>query len=452
MKVTIIGCGYVGLTTGVTLAYLGHQVMGAEKDLNKLEMLLQGQSPIHEQGLAELLKLAGARIQFTADIAAAAANAEIIIIAVGTPPKQNGEADLQYVETAAAQVALGLMSDQTCTIVVKSTVPIGANNRVASVVKRVLSSRNIDAKVHFASNPEFLQEGKALGDAFYPDRIIIGADNEIAIEYLRRLYRPILEQTFTPPPCCPRPQNYVLPPLVTTNTCSSEMIKYAANAFLAMKISYINEVAVLCEKVGADVNEVARGIGLDPRIGPRFLQAGIGWGGSCFPKDTSALIALGKEYNYAMPIIEAVRTINIRQRRLIIEKLQSFLKVLRGRTVGILGLTFKPGTDDLRESPAIEIINILLEGGAHIRAHDPIALPNAQKEIVSPEVELIDDPYILAENCDALVLLTEWDIYDRFDFKKLASKMRSPYLLDGRNFLNREELTQAGFIYEGVGR
>ena len=452
MNVTIVGCGYVGLTTGVTLAFTGHRVTGVEIDEKKLHLLKNHQSPIHEQGLESLLQAVENRLQFTSDIKEASGQADIIIIAVGTPSKSNGEADLQYVEAAAAEIAGGLLAGRNYTIVVKSTVPIGTNYRVASVVRRVLHATNVNTYVSFGSNPEFLREGMALVDAFYPDRIVIGSDSETAIESLRRLYRPILEQTFSPPLCCPRPQNYSLPPLVTTNTFSSEMIKYAANAFLALKISFINEIAGLCEKVGADVTEVARGIGLDPRIGPRFLQAGIGWGGSCFPKDTAALISLGNEYQYTMPIIEAIRMVNVRQRRLIIEKLQSFLKVLRGRTIGILGLAFKPGTDDVRDSPAVEIIRMLAETGSHVRACDPVAVSNARNLLKNMEVEFHEDPYSLADGCDALVLLTEWNVFESLDFAKIATIMHSPYILDGRNFLNRDDILQAGLVYEGVGR
>ena len=274
MKVTIIGCGYVGLTTGVALAYLGHQVTGVEKDQDKLELLIQGKSPIHEQGLEKLIKECASRLSFTADTSLVVPPADIIIIAVGTPQKENGEADTYYVEEAAREVASSFVSGRSYTLVV--TVPIGSNRRVAYVVEKVLSERGDSAQVYLASNPEFLREGLALRDTLYPERIVVGAKDSRAVEALRLLYRPILEQTFEPPTFLPRPEGYMPPPLITTDPTSAEMIKYAANAFLAVKISFINEIAGLCDKVGADVTEVARGKGVDPRIGSRFLSAGLG--------------------------------------------------------------------------------------------------------------------------------------------------------------------------------
>jgi UDPglucose 6-dehydrogenase len=295
----------------------------------------------------------------------------------------------------------------------------------------------------------------ALYDSFYPDRIVIGSEDPEAIEMLRRMYRPILEQTFEPPQAIPKRDGYSLPPLITTDPVSAEMIKYAANAFLALKISFINEIAGLCEKVGADVTEVARGIGLDTRIGARFLSAGIGWGGSCFPKDTAALIAVGKEYNYEMPIVEAARKVNQLQRERTVEKLQSVLKGVRGRTIAILGLSFKPGTDDVRESPAIDIIKLLIERGAHIRAHDPVAIEKARRAFTAEELKeitFVDEPYLAAEGADAVLLATEWQLYRQLDLKHLAHVMRTPILLDGRNIYLPKDAREAGFIYMGVGR
>ncbi|MFS8524834.1 MAG: UDP-glucose/GDP-mannose dehydrogenase family protein, partial [Limnochordales bacterium] len=364
MRLTVIGTGYVGLNTGVAAAYIGHDVVCVDKDPVKLELLNQGKSPIHEQGLDELLARVRDRMRFTADTADAVGDADVILIAVGTPPKENGEADTRYVEDAVREVAEGLVSGRTYTIVVKSTVPIGTNRRVAHVVTRALARRGVDADIHFASNPEFLREGFALYDTFYPDRIVIGTESDAALRAMEELYRPILEQTFAPPAGVPVPDVRQKPPFVTTDPTSAEMIKYASNAFLATKISFANEIAGLCERVGADITEVTRGMGLDSRIGPRFLGAGLGWGGSCFPKDTAALISVAAEYGYEMPITQAARDVNARQRRLAVEKLQEALKVLRGRTIGVLGLAFKPGTDDIRESAAIEIIRLLAERGA----------------------------------------------------------------------------------------
>ncbi|MCL6560604.1 MAG: UDP-glucose/GDP-mannose dehydrogenase family protein, partial [Firmicutes bacterium] len=449
MRITIIGIGYVGLATSVALAYLGHHVVGVEKDPQKMKLLREGKSPIHEPGIEELLNQRKERLSFTDDTAGAVADSDLILIAVGTPSKKNGEADIRYVEEAATQAAMGMVSRETYIMVIKSTVPIGTGRRVMHVVRKTLAERGVKANVHVASNPEFLREGMALRDTLYPDRIIVGTETPEAVEALRRLYGPILEQTFIPPPFLPRPEWYSLPPLVTTDPTSAEMIKYAANAFLALKISFINEIAGLCEKVGADVKEVARGIGLDSRIGPRFLQAGLGWGGSCLPKDTAALLAFAAEYGYTMPIVESARVVNARQRTLIVEKLQGVLKILRGRVIGILGLAFKPETDDVRESPALDLVRILTERGAHVKVHDPVAIPKARAALGELPVDYADDPYTLAEGCDALILATEWETYRHLNLAVLAKRMNQPVLVDGRNFFNPEQVCQAGFTYLG---
>jgi len=436
----------------VALAYLGHQVVGVDKDLRKLELLQKGKSPIHEPGLEELMHQASSNLKFTSNTSDAVAEADLIMIAVGTPQKENGEADILFVEEAVREIAQGFKPQRTYTVVIKSTVPLGTNRRVAQVIKRVLIEREVEAQVFQASNPEFLREGMALHDTFYPDRIVVGAESEEAVEAIRRLYRPILEQTFDAPAFLPRPEGYGLPPLVTTDPTSTEMIKYAANAFLAVKISFINEIAGLCDKVGADVTEVARGIGLDSRIGSRFLSAGLGWGGSCFPKDTAALVVVASEYNYSLPIVQAAREVNFRQRLLILEKLQSALKVLRGRTIGVLGLTFKPNTDDVRESPALEIIHLLAERGARIQAHDPVAIPKAREAMKDIEVEFKDNPYQVADGADAIVVATEWDEYRTLDLRELSRRMHTPILVDGRNIYRPEEVKVAGLLYMGVGR
>lgn len=452
MHVAVIGTGYVGLTTAVSLASLGYRVVGVDKDKHKIDLLTKGKSPIYEAHIETFLNRVKENISFTCNTGEAVRNADIIIIAVGTPLKQNGNADICYVETAAKEVAEWLRPGGKYILVVKSTVPIGTNRRVANAVNRIIAKRGVKVQVYTASNPEFLREGMALHDTFYPDRIIVGSEHPEAVEALRRLYKPILEQTFSPPPFLPRPEGYSLPPLITTDSTSSEMIKYAANAFLALKISFINEIAGLCEKVGADVCEVARGIGMDSRIGPRFLQAGLGWGGSCFPKDSAALQALAAEYNYPMPILEASRQVNIRQRQVVIEKLQSVLKVLRGRTIAILGLAFKPETDDVREAPALDIIRALLNLEAHVRAHDPVAVENAREALKGLDMEYYDDPYSAVKGCDAVVLATEWKEYEQLDLRKIASSMRIPVLVDGRNLFNPIEASRAGFIYMGIGR
>ncbi len=452
MKVTVIGTGYVGLTTALTLAAIGHDVIGVDKDPRKLELLRSGRSPIHEEGMDELLGLVKARVQFTADTGAAVQDSDVIMIAVGTPPKPTGEADTSFVEAAAIEVAQNLPAGRTAVIVVKSTVPIGTNKRVTHLMTKVLRERGVDATVHLTSNPEFLREGRALPDSFYPDRIVLGTLSTDAEDRLYRLYKPLLEQSFNPPHFLPRPEKQPRPSLITTNPTSAEISKYASNAFLATKISFINEMAGLCERVGADIVQVSRVMGLDHRIGPHFLNAGIGWGGSCFPKDTTALQAVAGEYGYEMPIIEAARQVNLRQRQAILDKLQDELKVLRGQVIGVLGLAFKPGTDDIRDSAATALCEMLLERGASIRAADPIALENAKAAFAGQDgIEFFDDAYAAAENCDALLLATEWPEYTELDLARLAGSLAQPVLIDGRNALNAEMAKSAGLRYRGVG-
>ncbi len=452
MKITIIGTGYVGLTTAVVLAYLNHDVAAVDKDNSKLSLLQEGKSPIHEPGIQSLLDEIGHTIRFTPNVAEVVPDAELIMIAVGTPPKQSGEADTRHVEEAAREVAEVCRPDRHYTLVIKSTVPIGTNRRVAEVVENVFSERKMQGNISVASNPEFLQEGLALQGAFYPDRIVVGANSNDALDDLRHLYQPILEQTFDPPTFLPRPAAYHLPPMMTTDPNSAEMIKYAANTFLALKISFINEIAGLCEDVGADVTEVARGIGLDSRIGHRFLRAGLGWGGSCYPKDTAALLSVATQAGYEMPITEAARTVNFEQRKRIVEKLRTVLKTLNGKTIGILGLAFKPNTDDIREAPSLDIIRQLVAEGANVRAHDPIAIPNAQQAMNEISVDFIEDVYRLAHDADALVLVTEWELYHRLELRKLAKQMKTPILIDGRNVFSPQEAMAAGFHYLCVGR
>ena len=452
MKVTIIGTGYVGLTTAVVLAYLNHDVAAVDKDISKLSLLQDGKSPIHEPGIQSLLDEIGRTIRFTPSVAEVVPDAELIMIAVGTPPKQSGAADTRHVEAASREVAEVCHPDKHYTLVIKSTVPIGTNRRVAEVVENVLSERNIRGNISVASNPEFLQEGLALQGAFYPDRIVVGANSNDALDDLRHLYQPILEQTFDLPPSLPRPAAYHLPPMMTTDPNSAEMIKYAANTFLALKISFINEIGGLCEDVGADVTEVARGIGLDSRIGHRFLRAGLGWGGSCYPKDTAALLNVAAQAGYEMPITEAARTVNFEQRKRIVQKLRTVLKTLNGKTIGILGLAFKPNTDDVREAPSLDIIRQLVAEGANVRAHDPIAIPNAQQTLKEISVNFIEDVYLLAHDADALVLVTEWELYHRLELRKLAKQMKTPILIDGRNVFSPQEARSAGFHYISVGR
>jgi UDPglucose 6-dehydrogenase len=374
----------------------------------------------------------------------------VIFIAVGTPPGPNGSPDLKYLQSAAR--GIGEQMDGDFTVVVnKSTVPIGSGNWVGSLIREALEQRH-GAKSQFAvaSNPEFLREGSALNDSLYPDRVVIGADEEQTAEILYTLYRPILDQTFQSPSFLPRPEELGAVPLISTDLASAELIKYAANAFLALKISYINEIGLLSEKVGADIVQVAKGIGLDARIGTRFLQSGIGWGGSCFGKDTAALVATAKEYSLEMPIVQSARDVNRRQRERVIDKLLGELRILKGRTIGLLGLAFKPHTDDLREAPAIDIARKLLERGARVKAHDPVAMDRFREE--HPDLASIccATPEDVFRDSDAVVLVTEWPQYREMDWTVLAGSMRTKVVLDGRLALDRARLTRAGFRYLGL--
>lgn len=451
MNVTIIGTGYVGLTTGTALAYLGHDVTCVDKQERVVETLRSGKPTIHEAGLTELLQAARGRMAFRTDIPALSGTG-VVMIAVGTPAKENGDADLRYVDAAAREVADHIQEGARLVVVNKSTVPVGSARHVEGIIRRGLEARGVSAEVHVASNPEFLAEGKAVHDTFYPDRIVIGADDPFAVGLLREMYQPILEQTFEPPPGTPRPERYELPPLITTSATSAELTKYAANAFLATKISFINEFSQLAERVGADITEVARAIGLDQRIGPRFLHAGIGWGGSCFGKDTRAVLALAASYDYSMPIVKAAIEVNRRQRLFIVEKLQHHLKVLRGTTIGLLGLAFKGNTDDLRDSPALTLIETLHERGAVVKAHDPVAIENARTLYPDLPVEYCQDPECLAVGCDALVVVTDWPQFRQLDLPELKRRMRGTLLLDARNYLQPQAVRAAGLDYVGVGR
>ncbi|RPI10871.1 MAG: UDP-glucose/GDP-mannose dehydrogenase family protein, partial [Acidobacteriales bacterium] len=366
MNVTIIGTGYVGLTTGVALAYLGNRVTCLDVDESKLETLRGGRAPLYEPFLEEMMALARENLAYTSSYPESLPGADIVFIAVGTPSAAGGAPDLQYLRAAAEGVGRHL-GDSFTVVINKSTVPIGSSNWVETLVADAFVAAHQEkpnGRYAVASNPEFLREGSGLHDTLYPDRIVIGSDNPRAREMLHALYKPIVEQTFAAPKFLPRPEELAAVPLITAELASAELIKYAANAFLALKISYINEIAQLAEKVGADIAQVAKGIGLDSRIGTRFLQAGIGWGGSCFAKDTAALIATAHEYALSMPIVQAARQMNSMQRGRVVEKLLAELKILKGRTIGLLGLAFKAHTDDLRDAPSLDIARQLLERGA----------------------------------------------------------------------------------------
>jgi UDPglucose 6-dehydrogenase len=452
VNVSILGTGYVGLTTGVCLAFLGHKVTCADPDGRKITMLENGEVPFHEPFLAELLQEARPNLEFTTDYAQAIPGAQVIFIAVGTPPGPNGSPDLKYLQSAARGIG-EYLSDTLAVVVNKSTVPIGSGNWVGSLVRDAYEQRNggrADGRFAVASNPEFLREGSALHDSLYPDRVVIGTDDAQTAGILYTLYRPILDQTFQPPSFLPRPEQLGAVPLISTDLASAELIKYAANAFLALKISYINEIGLLSEKVGADIVHVARGMGLDARIGTRFLQAGIGWGGSCFGKDTAALVATAGEYGIHMPIVEAAREVNKHQRERVVEKLLGELRILKGRTIALLGLAFKPHTDDLREAPALDIARKLLERGARVKVHDPVAMDRLKREHGDLGVICCQTPEEAVRDCDAVVLVTEWQQYREMDWEPLAKLMRTAIVLDGRMVLDKTRISRAGFRYVGL--
>ncbi|PSB15803.1 UDP-glucose 6-dehydrogenase [filamentous cyanobacterium CCP2] len=459
MRVCVIGTGYVGLVTGVCLAHIGHHVICVDNNEEKVKLMQSGQSPIFEPGLSELMQEAiqSQHIEFTTDIGAGVAHGEILFIAVGTPPLPTGESDTRYVEAVARGIGENLNGGYKV-IVNKSTVPIGSGDWVRMLVldgvaerqKAMVSTGGSTltenaADFDVVSNPEFLREGSAVYDTFNPDRIVLGSNNPRAISMMKELYAPIVSREFAEDKSLPTV------PVLVTDLSSAEMIKYAANAFLATKISFINEVANICDRVGADVTQVAKGIGLDSRIGNKFLQAGIGWGGSCFPKDVSALIHTADDYGYDAQLLKSAVTVNQRQRLMAIEKLQQVLKILKGKTVGLLGLTFKPDTDDMRDAPALDIIEQLHRLGTKIKAYDPLVAQSGMRHGLS-NVHVETDPERLADGCDALVLVTDWKQFRTLDYAKMAQLMTNPVMIDGRNFLDQEVLEKAGFRYMGIGR
>lgn len=443
MRVCVIGTGYVGLVTGACLAEIGHSVICVDKNTAKVSLMQSGKSPIFEPGLEEIMQsnMQAGRLQFTTDLAVGIEHGEIVFIAVGTPALPSGESDTRYVEAVARGIGSNLNGGYKV-IVNKSTVPIGSGNWVQRMIMDSVAERQQDITgFDVVSNPEFLREGSAVYDTLNPDRIVLGSNSPRAIAMMQKLYAPIIERKFTV-------DNYLLPPvpMVITDLASAEMIKYAANAFLATKISFINEIANICDRVGADVTQVAKGIGLDSRIGSKFLQAGIGWGGSCFPKDVSALIHTAKDYGYDAQLLKSTVNVNKRQRLLVVEKLQQVLKILKGKTIGFLGLTFKPNTDDLRDAPAVDLLEELNRLGSKVKAYDPVI------SHLEADVTLVTDPEQLAQGCDALVLITDWQHFHNLDYAKLAELMTNPVMIDGRNFLNPEDMAKAGFYYVGIGR
>jgi UDPglucose 6-dehydrogenase len=433
MRVTMVGTGYVGLVSGACFADFGHQVICVDKDVGKIDRLRQGIMPIFEPGLDDLVasNVKAGRLSFTTDLGEAVKDADTVFIAVGTPSRRgDGHADLSYVEQAAREVAAHM---RNYTVVVnKSTVPVGTGDLVQSIMAEVTPKGDFSV----VSNPEFLREGAAISDFKRPDRVVVGTEDERARQVMRELYRPLfLNET----------------PILFTDRRTSELIKYAANAFLAVKIAYINEIADLCEQVGANVQEVARGIGLDNRIGKKFLNAGPGYGGSCFPKDTLALIRTAQEANAPVTIVEATVASNAnRKKRMAGKIIAACGGDVQGKTIGILGLTFKPNTDDMRDSPSLDIVPALLAAGAKIRAYDPEGMEEAKKEL--PDIEMVGGPYEVAEQANAIVILTEWDQFRALDFERIATQMKQRVMIDLRNIYNPDELRQDGFTYVSIGR
>ena len=440
--VSVIGTGYVGTVIAACLAKVGRCVVGLERDEQKLRTLQGGRAPFYEPGLDELLLEVSTtgRLRFTCDVEEAMSHSEVVFLCVGTPKAPDGGVDLRFVAEAARQIGRALKSHHV--LVTNSTVPIGCGGWLASIIEDSLTeSLEADEAFSVVSNPEFLREGNSISDFLYPERIVIGGEHRASLDKVCKVYQPIIDQSF------PGGDETRRPALVSTSLATAEMVKYASNAFLATKVSFINEVANICELVGAEVNEVAAALGFDSRIGRSFLNAGIGWGGSCFGKDLSALIYTAGQYGYEANLLRAAAEVNTRQRLLIVEKLRRHLKVLLGQRIALLGLAFKPGTDDLRDSPAVDVARSLIQAGAIVTAHDPLisAVPSC------PDLRLATDPYTAADRANAVVLATEWPDYADLDFEKLAYQMRGNLLVDGRNYLNGVAATAAGFVYEAIG-
>jgi len=428
-NICVVGTGYVGLTTGVCFADLGHSVTCIEIDLHKLELLRSGKSPIFEPGLEEMQErnMRAGRLRFTDDYAVGIPDAEFIFITVGTPMAEDGSADLTYVKAAARSIGQYLRSGSI--IIDKSTVPVGTGDLVENIIAEHAGP---DVKFDVVSNPEFLREGSALSDFFKPDRIVLGAKNREAAQRVAALHETLGA------------------PIIITDLRTAEMIKYASNAFLATRISFINEIAQICERLGADVREVARGMGADKRIGPHFLEAGVGYGGSCFPKDVLALYHMAASAGCHPQLLQAVMDINSDARKRFVKKVETVLGSLEGRLIGVLGLSFKPNTDDMREAPSVDIINALLKKGARVKAYDPVAMPRAEELL--PTVTFTATAYDVAKDADALLLVTEWNEFKQLDWHRIKRYMRQPVVIDGRNLYDPREMRQLGFIYWGVGR
>jgi len=432
LKIGVMGTGYVGLVTGVCLADFGNSVICADIDEEKIQILKSGALPIFEPGLQELVErnTEAQRLTFTTDIKQCIAESQVIFIAVGTPQSTSGDADLTAIEKVAEMIGENLNGYKV--IVTKSTVPVGTGSQIEQIISRHNGGGH---EFDVVSNPEFLREGASVKDFMWPDRIVIGASNQRAVDIMRKVYRPLyIRET----------------PLVITNIPTAEMIKYASNSFLAVKISFINEAANLCDETGADIHEVAKAMGLDGRISSKFLHPGPGYGGSCFPKDTRALVEMARKVNVRLNVVEAAIAANEYQPRRMVEKLKKLLPDLPGKTIGFLGLSFKPNTDDIREAPAIPIIKAVIEAGAKVKAFDPVAMPNMEK--VFPDIEYCGTVFTAVKNADALIILTEWNEFRSLDLEEVKKRMRSAKILDTRNILDTNVLSELGFEYLTVGR
>jgi len=442
LNICVIGTGYVGLVAGTCFADSGNDVICVDVDARKIDKLNRGELPIYEPGLEELVKRNSkeGRLKFSMDLSYAVKESLICFIAVGTPPGEDGSADMKYVLGVAKGIAQAM--DGYRIIVGKSTVPVGTADRVRSEIQNELYRQDKDYEFDVVSNPEFLKEGAAIDDFMKPDRVVIGTDSAHAAEIMKELYSPFMRKTDR---------------LIMMDVRSAEMTKYAANAMLATKISFINEIANLCELVGADIENVRKGIGTDSRIGFEFLFPGVGYGGSCFPKDVQAIVKIADAHKYDMKVIKSVEEANNRQKGVIVDKILNHFKstassnLLAGKIIGVWGLSFKPRTDDMREAPSITIINRLLHAGANIRAHDPEAMDEAKK-VFGSKIEYIQDNYEVVKGADALVIITEWNEFRRPNFEKMKKLMRSPVIFDGRNIFDPKEMRSIGFTYYGIGR
>ena len=438
MKISVFGTGYVGLVTGVCLADFGLNVTCVDVIPEKIKMLKKGKSPIYEPGIEVYLErnIKNNRISFSLDGQKAIEDADVIFIAVGTPPADNGEADLTYVYQVAEEV--GRYMDGYKVVVDKSTVPIGTGQKVKAMIREQLDKRGVTHPFDVVSNPEFLREGKALQDFTHPDRVVIGAESDEAVDMMKHVYRPLfLNET----------------PFVVTNIETAEMIKYASNAFLAAKITFINEIANLCEAVGADVQQVAKAMGRDGRISPKFLHAGPGYGGSCFPKDTKALAQIGRQYGTPQTLVETAIAANESQKKRMVDKIRAAVGELSGKTIGVLGLAFKPETDDMREAPSLTIVQGLIEAGAHVQAYDPQSMAEAKGYFgENKALAYTEDAYAVAKGADAVVLITEWHEFRNMDLNRLKADAKEAVLIDLRNIYTGQEARAAGFRYICVGQ